>query len=215
MKPRTALLLNGSPRRENSLALASYLSELLAEKGLECETMQAYRTPLNDLLSALEKAEVVVLSFPLYVDSLPGGLTQVLEEIARQFDGQGRSFAAVVNCGFPESGQAAVSLGIAESFARTVGFRWLGGLSMGAGPSMGGRPISECGGMLRNVIAGLKVAADDIVQGDEISDEAVRLVGMPLVPHLVYRLMAGQHFRTQAKKNGAKIYDRTYEWKRR
>jgi multimeric flavodoxin WrbA len=215
MAQRKVLLLNGSPRRGNSLALASHLSDLLTQKGLECHTLDIGKMPLDDLFTAMGEADVVILSFPLYVDSLPGSLTRILEQIHTGFNGEGRAFAAIVNCGFPESDQAATAVDITRNFARSTGFRWLGGLSMGAGGAIGDRSVAECGGMLRNVVAGLNLAADDIYQERDISAEAVRLVGLPLFPHLLYRVMAGQHFRRQAKKNGAKIYDRPYEWKRR
>ncbi|HSL93752.1 MAG TPA: hypothetical protein VK905_04040 [Bacillota bacterium] len=215
MESRKVLLLNGSPRQGNSLSLATHLSDLLTQRGMACQTLQVCRMPLDELLAALTEASVVVLSFPLYVDSLPGALTETLEQVAERFKGEGRAFVAIVNCGFPESDQAAVALDIAQCFALSSGFRWLGGLGMGAGGSIGGRSVAECGGMLRNVVAGLDLAAEDIRQDREISSESVRLVGLPLFPHMFYRVMVGQHFRSRAKKNGAKIYEKPYEWKRR
>lgn len=216
MQGTRALLLNGSPRRENSLSLANHLADLLSQKGIQCSTAHTFRDSIDTLRSAMSEADLVVLSFPLYVDSLPGSLTEVLEQVAGQFTAEnGQALAAIVNCGFPESGQAEVALGIVERFAAKTGFRWLGGLAMGAGSAMAGRSVSDCGGMVRNVAAGLALAADELAQGREISPEAVRLVGLPLFPHLLYRVMAGQQFRGQARKNGVKIYARPYEWRRR
>ena len=215
MELRRVLLLNGSPRRGNSLSLITHMSELLTGRGLECRILHAGIVPIDELLAALSAADSVILGFPLYVDSLPGSLTRILERISEEFRGDGRSFTAIVNCGFPESGQANVALGITKQFALSTGFRWLGGLAMGAGGSIGDRTVGECGGMLRNVAAGLKLAADDIAEDRDVSAEAVRLVGLPLFPNFIYRVAVGQHFRSRAKKNGARINEKPYQWRGR
>ena len=212
---KRALVLNGSPKQGNSHSLGVYFAELLTERGFTCELRHAVKNPPEETLSVIGSSDVILISFPLYVDSPPGSLTALLEQLADQWPGGDKSMLAIANCGFPESGQAATALGIIEQFALQVGARWLGGLSMGAGESMGHRSVEETGGMLRHVTSGLGLAADAIAKGEVVPHEAKQLVGRRLFPDLLYRVMAGQSFRKQAKQNKVNIHDRPYAWKSR
>lgn len=212
---KRALVLNGSPKQGNSHSLGAYFAELLTQRGFTCELLHSVKHPVEETLSAIVKSDVILISFPLYVDSLPGSLTAVLEELADQWPAGDKSMLAIANCGFPESEQAATALGIIEQFALQVGARWLGGVSMGAGQSMGHHSVQEAGGMLRHVTAGLSLAADAIAKGEVIPLEAKQLVGRRIFPDLLYRVMAGQSFRKQAKQNKVNVYDRPHAWKLR
>ena len=61
--------------------------EQLATRGVEIETIQVY-TALNNtermhcLLEKLDAADLTVLAFPLYVDSLPAPVIDLLERIS-------------------------------------------------------------------------------------------------------------------------------------
>ena len=87
--PQSAILLVGSPRihKSNSQMLGSYLMNQLAARGVQTEAIQIYHT-LNSsektqlLLEKLDSADLAVLSFPLYVDSLPAPVIELMERIA-------------------------------------------------------------------------------------------------------------------------------------
>jgi multimeric flavodoxin WrbA len=84
-----AVLLVGSPRtkKSTSASLGGYLFDQLAERGIQTETVQLY-TSINSpertksMLAAIDGADLVVLTFPLYVDTLPAPVTSALEKIA-------------------------------------------------------------------------------------------------------------------------------------
>ena len=89
------------------------------------------------MLAAVAAADLVVLSFPLYIDSLPAPVIRALELIADDRAGQAprgdlpqesdrRGLVAICQCGFPEAQQDQVALEICANFARTVGFEWAG-----------------------------------------------------------------------------------------
>lgn len=88
---------------------------------------------------------------PLYVDSLPAQLTHALEEISLRRVGRGWAtspgIVAIVNNGFHEAGQNAVALRICRRFAAEAGFEWAGGLALGGGEAINGRPLSELRGV--------------------------------------------------------------------
>ena len=83
-----ALLLVGSPRLEksNSSSLGSYLFEQLQQQGVETETISLYKAinaaaRMEALRDAIDRADLVVLAFPLYVDTLPVPVISVFETL--------------------------------------------------------------------------------------------------------------------------------------
>lgn len=83
-----AALLVGSPRtkKSTSASLGGYLMDQLNARGIETETIQIYtsfkseeRTRLT--LEKLDQADLIVLAFPLYVDSLPAPVIAALEKM--------------------------------------------------------------------------------------------------------------------------------------
>ena len=92
--PKTALLLIGSPKpagESSSESLGTYLLERLAERGIHTEThhvARAMRTEARtqELLYAVDHADLFILAFPLYVDSLPYLAIEALERIKAAVD---------------------------------------------------------------------------------------------------------------------------------
>jgi len=85
-----ALLIVGSPKTKSpstSGVLGRYLLERLKERGWETESL-TLRAGLRleagqrELLSSTDRADLLLLAFPLYVDSLPFLVTKALEVIA-------------------------------------------------------------------------------------------------------------------------------------
>ena len=89
--PRRALLLIGSAKRPRSTSesLGTYLLERLAEKGFAVESVLIHQSLRQDerheaLLAAIDRADLLVLAFPLYIDSLPSVVVRTMELIARR-----------------------------------------------------------------------------------------------------------------------------------
>ena len=87
--PQKALLLVGSPKpgESTSESLGVYLFEALEKRGVETQTLHVTKAVRSDesregLLAAVASSDLVVLSFPLYVDCLPGPAIRALELIA-------------------------------------------------------------------------------------------------------------------------------------
>ena len=84
-----ALMLIGSPRshKSNSNSLGGYLVEQLRTLEIETETVYLYTLlrsaeRMQALFDSIDAADLIVLVFPLYVDSLPAPVIEVLEQIA-------------------------------------------------------------------------------------------------------------------------------------
>jgi NAD(P)H-dependent FMN reductase len=219
--PRRALLLVGSPRGDVSVSagIAAHLGALLKERGL---TVATERIPaclredaeLRRLGAAFREADVVALATPLYLDSLPGPVTEALELLGNQRAARGACprFVAIVNSGFPEAVHNDTALAICRLFAAEAGLDWAGGLAIGGGGMLAGRPLAEQGGRAGNVVRALALTADAIARGVTVPDEAARLARTLPIPAWLYRLIADWGFRHEGKKRGtlSRIDERPY-----
>ena len=204
------LLLLGSPRQGSvSASLGGYLLERLAERGLTGGVL-----PLTGLLEAQEgrarlaaaaaAADVLVLAAPVYVDAPPAPVLRAMEFLAgaplAPRPGKPRLLAAVTNCGFSEASHTALSLDIYGLFARAAGFDWAGGLGVGGGGALHGKPLAATGGAGRRVRRALDMAAESLASGLAIPDEARELAARPLAPKGLYLLVGEAGWLAQAWK---------------
>jgi hypothetical protein len=214
------LLLVGSAKPaggSTSEALGSYLAQRLQEHGVATTTLHMARVLRTEdrtaaLLAAVDATDIVILAFPLYVDSLPYLVTQALERIAANRmanRGTGEAgvprpmFLAIANCGFPEAAHNATALAICEQFAEEAGFAWAGGLALGEGGAISGRPLAEVSGMAHNVVSALDTVAEALVAGRPAPDEAVALMARPFIPATAYMLVGDLGWLLQARQNRA------------
>jgi len=212
---RRAHLLVGSPRtrKSTSNSLGGYLFEGLNTRGVQTDTTFIHtsirsKARMETMLDALDAADLVVLAFPLYVDSLPAPVMEALERIAAQRAKSHRSrrqlFAAISNCGFPEPDHNATALAICANFAHLTGFEWGRSLALGAGEGIvHGTPLNELDGRAIPLRKALDLAAEALAQGLAIPDEAQALLAKPFIPGWLYRWMGAFGWRQQAKKYGA------------
>ena len=175
---RRAVLLVGSPRTQKSTShsLGGFLFAGLESRSIQTETIYLHtilksKEKMQALFAALERADLVLLAFPLYVDSLPAPVIEVLERIALERQGRvtGQLFAAIANSGFPEAQHNATALAICETFARQTGFTWAGSLALGAGEGMvHGEPLAEMDGRVTALRQALNLAAEALANGNAI-----------------------------------------------
>jgi len=209
-----ALLLVGSPRtrKSSSAALGGYLLSHLEGRGVQTQTIYIHtslRSPQKwqALLEATEASDLIVLAFPLYVDSLPAPVIEALERIAAHRSGRHnlsiQRLVAIANCGFPEAEHNETALAICHQFAYQSGFNWMGGLSLGGGEGLiHGRPLEELDGRVIPVKMALEMASSALVAGKPIPQEAVTLMAKPIIPARLYQVFGGFGWRQQAKQYG-------------
>lgn len=214
-QPRRALLLVGSAKKEHestSEALGNFLLAQLVERGFSTDTCYVHRALRShdrrqELLNLIDSADLFVLVFPLYVDSLPYLVTQALELIAEHRQAQPSThkpqFVALANCGFPEAKHNDTALAICRVFAPQANLQWAGGLGMGGGGMVNGRPLAETGGSVRSVCDALTSAAVALAEKQPVPEAAIALLAKPLIPRRLYTTMAGIGWRIQAWENHA------------
>ncbi|MFX1490323.1 MAG: hypothetical protein ACFFBI_14325 [Promethearchaeota archaeon] len=209
------LLLIGSPKGEKSTSasLGNYLISKLEEFGMTSEIGFIYRLvnreeKIKNLFKIVGNADLIILSFPLYVDSLPAPVIKAMELIKEERDTirseKSQKFIAICNNGFPEASQNSTALQICRVFSKDCGFVWKGGISIGGGGAISGVPLQEKGGMVRNVIRGLDIAASALKDGKEIPQEALELLSKKFIPFSIYRFFGNFGWKFRARNYGVK-----------
>lgn len=218
------LVLIGSPRssRSTSHSLAAYLAERLNGMGIIAEMMHVYpllTTPggLGRMLEAADKADTLVFVSPLYVDSVPSGVVCLMEAIAERRSAAGmhkhQRLLAISNCGFPEARHNDPALKIYRLFSRDAGIEWSGGLGLGMGEAVAGRPLQGLGNMARHLRRALDMTAGAIAEGQPVPAGAIQLMAKPFIPSWLYILLGEMGWKRLARKAGAlkEIRRRPYE----
>jgi hypothetical protein len=229
---KKALLLIGSPRGPKSISeyLGIYLSRKLQEKGIETEKVRLYPSMKSDeekehLCSSLDRSDILILAFPLYVDSLPSSVTKFLEIISEHRKSikspRKHQFVAVANNGFPEAHQNDTALAICRRFARETGMEWAGSLSVGGGEGIGfiarlfgNRPLEKLGYFSKKERNALDLITAFLTANGNNPQEVMELRTNRPMPDWMY-VMGGTLFdwRYKAWKNKAwkRIHDRPYQ----
>ncbi|MFN2340060.1 MAG: NAD(P)H-dependent oxidoreductase [Halanaerobium sp.] len=227
---KKAVLLIGSPKAKNSSSesLGGYLLERIGEYDILTEILHLYsetRTEAKRIqfLEKVENADIIILAAPLYVDTLPAKVIKALTLIANNKKKlklnkpealKEQLFVAIVNCGFPEAEQNKIALKVYEQFALEAGIKYLGGIAVGMGVVVNGKPLKEMGGIVKNLVEGLDQAAEEIVNKKQLSDSVIEKTSKPMIPKKWLYILVG-HFcwRFQAFKNGVytKIKDKPYQ----
>jgi multimeric flavodoxin WrbA len=203
---RRALLIVGSPKTlspSTSGVLGEELLGRLALAGWQTESLKLKSSTFKEageaeLLAAVDRADLILLAFPLYIDTLPYLVTEALEVIAdhRRAAGDGtrpQGLFALANNGFPEAHQNNLAFAILRHFAARSGMAWLGGMALGAGEGMiGGHPLeakSKDGIPLFRVNQALDVAGAALARGEALPEEArqgMASVPIPYMPRFIW-----------------------------
>lgn len=199
------ILLNGSPKINNQSASGALLEELCSFLPPKETALFAAHKPILDenILYAIERAQALALAFPLYVDGIPSHLLHCMKQIQDYFKNKEHSLTvyAIVNCGFYESHQTAISLEIIANWCACCGFIWGQGAGIGGGgimPYLQNVPSGH--GPRKNISAVLKTLAENITK----TNIGEPLFAVPNVPRFLYKMSAETGWRQMAKANGLK-----------
>ena len=222
MSKQNALLLVGSPKESKSTSdvVGSYLLKKLEERGWQ--TKKGYVSQLirsdesrSTLLDVLEKTDLIILSSPLYIDSLPSTTIRALQAIKQHrqsSNNKPQRLVAIINSGFPEAEQNYTALQICRRFAIESGVEWLGGLPLGGGLGVDGKPLDKLGMLFRKLIKSLDISADAINKGEQIPEKAIQLMKDYPIMWLYFNAMQFG-IKYLAKKSGVldKIHDQPFK----
>lgn len=219
---KRALLIVGSPKPNKSTSeqLGKYILDRIKNKNIETDIIRLNnlsKIEWDKLTESVNNCDILIFSSPLYVDSLPASVIKVMEVIAERRKERGLTkkqvMMAISNSGFPEAFQNHPALGIYKCFAKEAGFDWAGGLAIGGGGVIAGKPLEKMGGMVKNIIKSLNLTADALLLGKAVPEEAVKLIKKPMMPNWLYFLGGNFGWKLQAKKFGVhkKLDQRPFE----
>jgi hypothetical protein len=212
-----AMLLIGSPRgwKSNSHSLGAYLMGRLEDSRVETSTWLTKEilssSREQEFLEEFDDTDILVLVFPLYIDSLPAMNIRLMKTIAehRSSAGDRKRFMAIVNSGFPESQQCEMALNICRLFAKEANMEWMGGLALGGGMMIGAKPIKELGGMGKNIVKALDKTSTELANDRPVPMEAKRAMGAPIVPRSMFKMFGNRGWKKIGKNNGLDRLDHT------
>lgn len=204
-----AVLINGSPKAKDSSS-GIVLNEIkkLLEKRMNIEEL-SMRKPLigKQDFDALNNCDVLVFSFPLYVDGIPSQLLSCLIQLENFYtQNQNKKIIvyAIANCGFYEGKQADAAIDILKNFCIKAGLLWGQAVGLGGGGMLamlpkyplGKGPLMDFG----NVLIKLADTIYECRSEDTIYCE-------PNFPRFLYKLAAEIGWRRSLKANGLKSRD--------
>ncbi len=199
------LFINGSPRRgrSTSASIIGHMRNLIGDS-LRTDVVFATGCDLSDrdLVDSMIGSRIIILVSPLYVDALPSEVLELMRTLGEN-DLKGISFMAVFNCGFPESSHNSTAISICRNYSAANGMRWLGGLAIGGGGAIDGRPLSA-NGPERHVMRSLQMVCDSLVEDAPIPEEAFSLASRQFFPVWLYMIVANHQWKTRAKGLGVK-----------
>jgi len=211
---RRILYINGSPRGKNTSSSVQILEDIagiLRESKADKEELSILSLPrktdgeTEGILQEMDSADIWVVSFPLYVDALPGHMTWWFRqyELYRRQRTMKKNICvyAVVNCGFPESIQCEGALDILRLFCRKNGMEWRVGIAVGMGGSywsMKDIPLRSF--MKSKILRAYEALAADMGKESPIAPR--NLFVSARFPLFLYLLFGTAGFKSQAKKHG-------------
>ncbi|MGD0643392.1 MAG: hypothetical protein ABSA75_00625 [Candidatus Bathyarchaeia archaeon] len=221
--PKQALLLWGSPRtsNSNSESLGNYLLGKLNIGGHKTEKVQVQASMRSKeiqakMLEQFSASDLLVFSFPLYMDSLLAPVIAALELMAKQRKTSAfpktQRLVTIIHNGLLEASQSSNALAICRRFAFETGIDWAGGLCLGGGEAIGGKPLENAGFLWRNARKALNLVAKDLLEGKAVSGQAVNLMAKPFAPAWLYVFLANRTWKKRAKAFGMqdKLCDQPY-----
>ena len=129
-------LISGSPKPINSNSL--YFLKLLSSNLDEYNIFELKKNKYEEILESIDNSDVLVLAFPLYVDSPTSITLSFLDYIIdNNIKLKDKLIYAVINCGFREGEQNITAINIIKRWCEKVNTIYGGCIMIGAGEIVG------------------------------------------------------------------------------
>ena len=196
--------INGSPKANGGVSeiIIRQMEKIL---GTEVDTYNARRlvkdeTP-REAFAEMLNADVILIVFPLYVDSLPSPLIELLMQLSTAtYDGIGKKpkIYTIINCGFYESEQTRLAIDMIEHFANHAGLAWGYGLGIGCGPML----VAMGENWQKGPAGSVHKALADMANGIKKQADRDNTFIVLRFPRFAYKAAGHMSWRSVAKKNG-------------
>lgn len=201
-------LINGSPKFKHS---ASGIILNSIKPKLQDNIIEEYNFRTNAInnneLEQISKCNVILFTFPLYVDGIPSHLLRCLYQMEKYFSLNKNNdiyVYTIVNIGFYEGKQAAIAIEMMQNWAEKAKLKWGQGIGIGGGGMMSMISNStDSKGTMKDVHIALTHLAENILTC-KTADE---IYTSPGIPRIVYKIGGEMGWRQSAKKQGLKTKD--------
>ena len=204
--------INGSPRLENSVS-ELIIKQISKISGEPIKTFYSIKITngetSHDVFTEILHSDILLIVFPLYVDSMPSHLIEFLSrlEVSATTSTNKPKIFTVVNCGFYEAVHTELVVDMLRHFANRSGFLWGYGIGIGGGGMLASMGDNLQKGPLSNIYNKLCDLCNNL--NNDRTMENVFIT--PGIPRFLYRFFAQKGFKSLAKKNAVKnIYARPY-----
>lgn len=200
-------LINCSPKSQNSCS-GTLLYDLrpLIENNNKILNFNLNKFNAEDF-DRLYKCNIIIFSYPLYVDGIPSHMLSFLmkyEEYLKGKEHKNVIVYAIANCGFYEGNQTKLSLQIIENWCSSVKFKFAQGVGVGGGPMIGSLKNAPLGhGPKKSLNTAYTIFAHNILR----TNYGENIYINPSFPRFAYILAAHHGWKTSAKINGLKKID--------
>lgn len=198
----SVLMLCGSPHDEggNSTYILDGLKNIMGIDTKIYNTINSPEISESMFIQAIKNGDNIVLSFPLYADSLPAYFLKFLERLEKAAKGivSHSKVYVIVNNGFYDSVQNHIAIRVISKWCEKCQITMGRALAVGAGGMAQAAPIGQ--GPLLKLGNALETIADNIKNsetGDTIFVE-------PIFPRFLYKIAGNMGFTKQGKENGLK-----------
>ena len=205
MQNKKAILLVGSPKVLGSSSenlgklLLRYLSQSGCLTDIENISVAIRKDQLNELCDKVNNSDIVIISSPLYVDSLPAPVTYFLEEYTNDHKKE-KKLIGIINSGFPEPEQNNIANDILRLFAEQNGMNWIGGFCIGGGGALNNSKL-ETSGISKGITQSFKTIANCLSNDLEVSRSIFTDGSKLLMPKSIYIFFAHIGWYSQAIRN--------------
>jgi len=129
-------LISGSPKTNSSNSM--YFLEKAKHKLKDYNIFELKKCKYKELLLSIKKADVIILAFPLYVDSPTSIMLEFLDYIIdNNISFKNKYIYAIINCGFKEGEHNITALNIIKNWCDKVNAIYNGSILIGAGEIVG------------------------------------------------------------------------------
>ena len=205
-------IINGSPKAAAGVStrIIEQMKKLLGERTETYHAAQLVHTETpQEATAGMMEADILLIVFPLYVDSLPSPLIELLTrlESAACHGTAIPSVYAIANAGF-ESTQTTPALEMIEHFACRAKLPW----GYGAGIGLGGMLYSVGDNWEKGLASGIHNVLRDMAAAIKEKRSGRNVFVEPKFPRFLYRAAANFNFWLRARRNGAgNLWARPYK----
>lgn len=205
------VMICSASKNGNTAAIADKLIENLENKQLEVNKVFLYEqiNKERELIESLEKADKIILSLPIYENSVPASVLRLFEMALANRENlscKSKEMLVITNSGFPEVEANSCAINTCKLFAEKMELKWMGGFAVAPGELIGGKKLDEAGGSMKKVIQILDIISEKIYRNENIPEEIFNPMSKPLMSPFLYRLFGGFILKKEIKKVGKEKY---------